>query len=258
SGGGSTMPDLLRFVWDRADTPGPFYTDDELARWPSGVAEQLQEAGLLRQTTNVTSVVCDACGEGHVEEVVTVESPPGTGLRGYICCPEAGRLSVPLNRLKRWEVDFSRLAECTASALAMAGDVEEVIPARVWLLGKTTLAGQSHEVFLARGLAWQDGAEVVSKARRLLASPRPIVLFAGSVPSTNVWSGDPPASLTLSAILSWNRRRLVADRALLEGTISRGRRAKAPAPSASFPTPTGASWEDVCIVMTDHGLRIDV
>jgi hypothetical protein len=248
----------LRHIWERADAPDAVYSFDELVRWSPAAAEQLQTWGLLRRAANATAVVCDACGGGHVETVILLESPPGTGPRAYIVCPEAGRVFVPLDRLKRWEVNFGALAELTASALATAGAVEEVVPSRVWLLGKTTLLGRPREFFLARGLTWRDGPTVVSRAQRLQASPCPVVLVAGSIPKPEVWTCDPPPVVALAAVLATQGERIVADRALLECGVPNARKAHPPAPTASFPTPPGATWEAVRLVVSDHGLRVEV
>jgi hypothetical protein len=238
------VADHLCFVWGRADAVEPVYSADEVALWPQGALDQLSACGLLRPTANAKAVVCDACGRDHVEEVTLLESPPGSGLRAYICCPDAGRASVPLDRLRQREIDFRQLARTIASALATAGEVEELVPSRVWLLSKTMLAGRPHEVFLARGLPWSDGAEVVGKARRLLASSRPVVLVPGSVPPQGVWRGDAPPVLPLSALLSCDDTGPAIDRALLEAAVVKGGATKSPAPPDPNPPdgPEGGCW----------------
>ena len=83
---------------------------------PAGHARLLNEAQSIRRDDNTTTVVCDACHEGHIEEVVFIESPPGSPIRAYMHCPAAGRVPVPLERLKQWVVDFLGLAvNCTGN-----------------------------------------------------------------------------------------------------------------------------------------------
>ena len=148
------MTDVLRLLRDRADAREPVYTADDVAVWPKGVVEQLVSAGLLTAAPNATAVVCDACAGDHVEEVVYVESPPGTGLRAYIRCPLEGRVAVPLERLRRWEVNFRTVAQHSASALDTCGDVEEVVPVRVWLnTGGRALPGDSLSTISRRARA---------------------------------------------------------------------------------------------------------
>jgi hypothetical protein len=251
--------DLLRAVWDRADTWQPVYTWEDVATWPPGAKEQLLAAGLLRAAANAASLACDACGGRHVEEVTFVESPPGTGLRAYIACPEAGRVRVILEHLQRWEVDFPRLAAAAANALDAGGAVEELWPGRVWLLGRATLAGETRELFLARGLCWADGSTVLANSARVLASARPVVFVPGAVPAANVWPGaEPPPVLPLPALLSWGAHGLTTDRAYLESALGRGTRKRPPAVVRSFPTPRGATWEDVRLRVADHHLDVEV
>jgi hypothetical protein len=213
--------------------------------------------GLLRAAGNAAAVVCDSCGGDHVEEVSWAGSPPGAEPRAYIFCPEAGRVRVPLDRLRRWEIDFSGLASAVSAALGTAGQVEEIFPGRIWLLGRITLASQPREVFLARGLLWSDRTETVGKAARLLASPRPVVLVPGTMPPTDVWRGDAPQVLPLSALLSCQGAVLVPDLAFLAGAVGRGRR-RGTVTARSFPTPTGATWEDVRLTVGELRLDIDV
>jgi hypothetical protein len=251
------VADLLRLVWDRADALEVIYTADDVTRWPPGAIDWLSGLGLLRQAGNAVAVSCDACGGDHVEEVSTLESPPGTGIRAYIPCPEAGRVGVPLERLRRWQIDFARLAGMIAVNLQMAGDVEMIVPSRIWLLGRIALADEAHEVFLARGLCWSDAVEVVGKAARLLQSPRRLILVPGSVPPLEVWQGDAPRVFPLSALLSWNDSRLVADTTLLEACADK-RKKPPPSRTVLFPTPARATWEDVRLTVSEHQVRIEV
>jgi hypothetical protein len=252
-----TVPDLLRLVWDRADTHAPTYSADETAAWPAGALDRLLGLGLLKPVTQATAVVCDACGGDHVEEVVFVEAPPGTGLRAYLRCPEAGRVPVPLERLRQWALDFPGLAVATARALGVAGDVEELVPSRVWLLGRTALAGISRPVFLARGLGWKDGAEVLGRAAQRGAGAGPLVLVPGSPPPAAVWQGVCPAVLPLGLLLSLSHGVVTLDRSPLEQLRPKGRPAP-PAPSSPFPTPAAATWPDVCLTLTDLQVRVEV
>ena len=173
------MSDPLAVIWKRADAREPRFSSDEVATWSDGFVEQLTDAGLVHQVENAMSVVCDACAEGHVEEVTYIENPRHSAVRAYIHCPEHGRVRVPLWRLRQWEVDFGCIASAVARALELAGDVEEIVPGRIWFLGKTTLAAMSRELFLARGLTWEDAPEVLGASTRLNAAKSALVFVAG-------------------------------------------------------------------------------
>jgi hypothetical protein len=252
------VTDVLRLLRDRADAREPVYTAADLAAWPPDVFQQLVSAGILTPTANATSVVCDACGGDHVEEIIHAQSPSSGELRAYIRCPEEGRVAVPLERLRCWQVNYRCVADLSAEALATSGEVEEIVPSCVWLLGKTSLGGQPYELFLCRRLNGTNGAEVVQRAARLRASPQPVILAVGGLPDEAIWNGDIPLVLPLSALMAWDESRLSCDRAQLEVAIGKRRKAKSPAPIKSFPTPKGATWENVYIRMADLQIRVEV
>jgi hypothetical protein len=248
---------VFRLLLGRADAREPSFAADEVALWAPGAFEGFVSAGLLRAAASAAAVACDACAGDHVEEVVYVQSPPGTPLRAYLRCPEEGRVPVPLERLRRWDVDLRCLAGLAAFALDLAGGVEEVVASRVWLLGKTALRGRACDVFFCRGLTWPDGAGVVGGAARLQASARPVVLVSGAPPARETWAGDVPPVLPLSALASWDGGRLSIERARVEQAVAGGKEPKPPA-LAPFPTPRGATWEDVSLLVGELRLRVEV
>src|SRR5207248_9283439 len=103
------------------------------------------------------------------------------------------------------------LARGVAAAIGTAGSVEEILSARVWLLGRVALAGQASDVFLARGLCWQDGPEALVMATKLIASERPLVLVLASVPPPEVWRGDVPKVVPLTSLVTWDGKSLAVD-----------------------------------------------
>jgi hypothetical protein len=233
-------------------------TADDVEEWPAGRLERLLNAGLLHEAANARSVVCDACAEGHVEEVQLLESPPGSGFRGYIVCPENGRVRVPLARLRQWEIDLSGLAQALAAALPAAGGHEEVVSGRVWLVGKSTLGGQSRDVFLVRGAAWSDFRAVVARARRFQEATNPAVLVADIIPSQEVWDGDIPTVFAMRTLTRLEDSSLTVDRDLMNRVLGRGRRRAAPVSVVTVPTPQGARWEDLSLVVDEFEFAFQV
>jgi hypothetical protein len=251
------VSDSLAVIWERADAKEPRFSGDEVAAWNDGLVGPFVDAGLVHQVENATSVVCDACADGHVEEVTFIENPLRSPVRAYIHCPEHGRVRVALDRLRQWEVDFGGIARAIAHALELAGDVEEVVPGRVWFLGKATIAAMSRELFLARGLTWQDAAEVLGKSTRLNAAKSALVFAAGEVPPEEIWKGDAPLVVPLKTVAGWDEAALSVDRTHLESLLATGRKRTPAVPLVSFPTPAGAEWSDVRFVVTDVSLRIE-
>lgn len=220
------MSDLLAVLWERVDLPLPLIDGDEALRLIDGDLERLVAASLVRETQAASSVVCDACDFGHVEDVVFIDTPADAGVRAYIMCPDNGRVRVPIDRLRRWELDFDGLARGVAAALAGNGVPEELVPSRLWFVGKAVFATRSRDVFLARGLTWPDAHDVVKQASRLATSGTPLVFVAGAVPPTTVWGTNMPPVMPLSVVLALHDGRISVDRMHIEGSLS-GRTAAA-------------------------------
>jgi len=223
------LADPLAVLWERADIPSPLVDGDEVLRWDGCALEQMVAAGLFRETSSASSVVCDACDYGHVEDVVFINTPADEGVRAYIWCPDSGRVRVPLDRLRQWEVDFQGMARLLAASLAQDGVSEELVPSRVWFIGKAVFAARSRDVFLARGLTWADGAAIVAQASRLTTSGAPLVLVTGAVPPTAVWGGSALPILPVSAVLSLRNGRATIDKLHIESALSgRGGQQRSP------------------------------
>ena len=233
-------------------------TADDVEEWPAGRLERLLKAGFLHEAANARSVVCDACAEGHVEEVQLLESPRGSGFRGYIVCPENGRVHVPLARLRQWEIDLSGLAQALATALPAAGGHEEVVSGRVWLVGKSALGGQSRDVFLVRGAAWSDFRAVVARARRFQEATNPVVLVADTIPSQEIWGEDVPTAFAMQTLARLEGSCLTVDRDQMNRVLGRGRRRAAPVSVVTVPTPQGAQWEDLSLVVDEFEFAFQV
>jgi len=160
--------DDLSAFWIRADLEDPAFTGDEVRRWPANIRHLLDSRSLIRQSENLRVIDCDACGDGHVEEVEIFTEPVGTKPRAYISCPEAGRVSVELERLQQWSVDFEALGRTVAAALDLWDGIVSITPGRVWLLGTRKFVERMRDVFLVRGITWEDSRQVLESATRLV------------------------------------------------------------------------------------------
>jgi hypothetical protein len=103
------VPDALQFLVELGAGPDDVFSADTVALWPAGVFDELVAQGLLIPAETATHATCNACSEDHDGEVIFVESPPGSGKRAYIMCPEAGRVRIELDRLRQWAVDQLKL-----------------------------------------------------------------------------------------------------------------------------------------------------
>jgi hypothetical protein len=106
--------ELIRQLLQRVRSNMPsdrIVTADEASEWPEGEFDALLRDGVLQEVQPAATVECDACFERHVEVVEYVEEPPGSTLRAYIACPEAGRVKVDTDRMRRWEIQPSVLEQ---------------------------------------------------------------------------------------------------------------------------------------------------
>lgn len=105
------MPDVPQFVIDRLGAKSPIFTADEVQFWPTGLLDRLLTDDIIRPADNARSVACTACANDHVEPITYLESPNAGAPRAFIMCPDAGRVSVPFERIKQWGVNRQRLVE---------------------------------------------------------------------------------------------------------------------------------------------------
>jgi hypothetical protein len=209
-----TLNDLLRHILLRTEmmTEGSnAFTADEISRWAEGALDFFIWQRLLSPATPAQQVVCDGCEEGCF---MPVEVPPADApiaATPFIICnqrDDIGRVRVDPNRLRRWRVDPGLLAMLVSSQLGIDQTPQELIRRRLWFLGRAGLAGNSTEVFFARGLSWTDAGEIFGHNRDLRESGSPLI-FAPGKPSNGLL---PNASLvSLDRLLSLQKDRLVLD-----------------------------------------------
>lgn len=249
----SPFEDLLR----RIDLARPLFSGDQRLAMAEDAWRSLADPGLVREAAAATWVDCDDCPEPHSEDVEWLEDVPGEPLRPYVRCPDLEWVVVDPERLRQWAVDVGRFAEMLAEALACAGRVEELVPGRLWLLGRTVVAGRPREVFFGRRLGADDGGAVVGSCARFQGAVNPLVLVAGYPPPPALWCGVPPPILTIPSFVTLADGALAADRAFLAAAVGGSHAAGAVMEDvASFPTPEGATWDEVRLVVREHELEV--
>jgi hypothetical protein len=141
--------EALGIFWDLAHLDHPVLSNDDLGRFPAPLRQALIDARLVKPGRTANSVECDGCGEGHVGEVIRSAYPDGQ-TRLFIVCPECGRVPVTPERLRQWVPDYSAVGDLLTAALQVKGARQEIVPGRLWDLGRAALAGQSRPVWLVR------------------------------------------------------------------------------------------------------------
>ena len=143
------QPDALQLFWDLAQLDSPVLTHDDVMRFPKPVREALFDAGLLKPTRTARSAECDGCDLGTVGEVFRFSYPDGR-TRMFIMCPECGRVPIHPDRLRQWVPDYARVASLLGDTFACTGGAQEVVPNRLWNMGRAAIARQSRTLWLAR------------------------------------------------------------------------------------------------------------
>lgn len=128
------------------ETGRPILTGDDVARLDEESRDAFLSRKILAPARPATHVVCDACHDGHVEEVSRIKTPNGAPIF-RIRCPEAGWVVVPDNRLRQWTIDTRRLVSLLSESVASSEQSEEAILGVAWRLG--TVAVGDHLFGLA-------------------------------------------------------------------------------------------------------------
>jgi len=209
------LPDPLDIIWRSADNPNPVFNAEDMAGVPPQVVTRLTELGVLRPALTATHVICDACDEHHVECVMPIKYPDGQ-TRFFIRCPENGRVEVPRERLLQWVVDYAPLLTALAKALSAQRPVAEVVPRRVWNIGRASLAGKSKALWAARGLAWPDAVQI---AASLPKGRSPIVFFLGQAGDDDLLDIPRESIIEMRTVISMDDD-LVVDLQAVERQVS--------------------------------------
>jgi hypothetical protein len=168
----------------------------EIAAWPPKTHLRLLNAGLLCQASDAQYVLCPECRD-HYEELIAGQQQ-GV-LRYYVPCPQVLRADVPPQWRKQWTVHLECLAAALATTLGLSGRYKELVPGRLWRLGRTDWHGASRDVMFARGLCWSEAREVRAE---IVRGRKAIVFVAQQTPPDDFWLRRRPPVIPLSEFTS--------------------------------------------------------
>jgi len=244
--------ELWRAVVRHAASGEPTFCFDEAREWSREQFEHLVELGILREGPLAASVVCDACGKMHREDVrwePSVRDP--LGKRAYIRCEE-GPVHVPEIRLRQWVVDGSVIAKSLAAAMALSGTVEEISAGRVWKLGRRRLAGRFRDVFLSMDGAGEHARIAEVAARYLTAKDG--ILLAGH-PHLNSHGLDRLTVFDAAEVVELGTGGMTVDLNYIEDALPRDRTIKEDK-IRSLPIPEGITWPEITLEIGESSLRV--
>jgi hypothetical protein len=175
------QPRLLEQLLARLDEALPqanVLDADDVAFADESSVKQLEESGFLKPISPSLSILCPACGTGHLADVHWME-----GETPYVTCLEEGTVKVDPKGLRRWQFDLCSLAKLVDCTYA------EMLPQRLYQLHPTTQSMRFRSVFLACGLAWPDAERLYRAVRQTAGSNEAVVLFPATGPA------NPPSDL---------------------------------------------------------------
>lgn len=191
------MNNPLQLIWPLLEFRHPIVTNSAVASWPPSVCQKLVDLNFIIPAVNANRVLCPECGE-HEEDVVIAEGP-GDALRLFVPCPKVLRARLFPDDLRQWAVSGSAIAEALGITMGLTGRCTELVPDRLWRLGRTNWHGESRDLMFARGLHWDDGATVRTEVVR---GRKPIVFVPGRLPPDGFWRRRVPPVLMLSQFTS--------------------------------------------------------
>lgn len=185
---------MLAFVLDYAETRETRFIEFDLCVWARTPWEQFPAREFFQQAETASVVTCPSCRSRHRSEVVLWRNPDGS-CRQVIPCPESLYVEIRPEQLRQWTINFNALANAVAAALSLGGRCTDLVPGRLWRLGRTNWQGASRDVMFARGLGWDDASTVRAE---IVRARKPIVFVAQCLPPEDLWLGRVPPVLALS------------------------------------------------------------
>lgn len=216
------MTDPVRHLLSRLDRERlPIVTPAELRRWPVNAATFLTNVGILREVAPTESIIYDGCGERCVITPDLIKNPEtGQVVAVHHCRRDGcGRITIDPRELCQWQPNIKSLASILANDFDLGTSASPVVPDRMYLLGIIPTGVGPLDVFLARGLTWDDAPTVIERSDRLSASIAPVLIVMRDLPPFGLWQRLRPAVIALSEYVSWNEAESRIDFGSLSTTV---------------------------------------
>lgn len=252
------MTGLAHQFWARCEHAEPLFSADELQWTAPEEFERFRVRGFLREAAMATRAVCDACDDGHFEEVVWIRNAQTGLLAPFLPCPEVGGTPVNPDRLRRWAIDLDLTAAELRDGLGLVGHLAPLLPGRVWSLGRRHLAGRFRDFFFVCGATWPDTHKLWERCRHIEDAPAPVILVPTRPPGGESWRAKGAPVFRLVDVGGFTESGLTLDLAYIEDTVPREVYAVAAKSVSSFSVPDGATWDELRITVRDAAILADL
>lgn len=210
------------------DLSRPILDGRMVQRWEADLLRELGRCDLLSELPLTTCLACTECSESPFRDLIFTESVNGTQ-RVLFPCPNCGLYEVPLADLRRWQLDRSTLSQLIRASLALSVRLDEVVPGRLWRLGRYKQNGLNSTVWLGLQSWRRDLRDQLSQAIQTSGS---LLLVPDKRPSCPMPDGVLVG--VLAELTDWQYGQLVWDEEqlheLLDADGGYDRRQTKPAP----------------------------
>ena len=252
------MTGLAHQFWVRCEHAEPLFSADEMQWTPQEEFERFRARGFLREAAMATRAVCDACDDGHAEEVVWIRNAQTGLLAPFLPCPEVGGAPVNPERLRRWAIDLDLTAGELRDRLGLVGHLAPLLPGRVWSLGRRHLAGRFRDFFFICGATWPDTHTLWDRCRHIEDAPSPVILVPTRPPSGQSWRAKGAPVFRLAHVGGFTEFGLTLDLAYIEDAIPRDMHAVRAKSVSSFPVPDGATWNELRLTVREAAILVEI
>ena len=243
------MNDLVHQFWLRCEETEPVFSADEIRWSPVPQFDLLCRHGFLKEAAKASWAICDACGDGHSEEVVWMSRGAGGELTPLIPCPAVGGAPIDPERLRRWMADVDLAARRIRETAGLVGGFTPLVPGRVWGLGRRHLAGRFRDFFVVCGAARVDAHALWERCRQIADAPSPVVL----VPAWSTRQRPEPA-FRLVDVAAISDAGLTVDMDYIADALPRDSYAAPAKNVVSFEVGEGARWEDLRLTVGENSI----
>ncbi len=213
--------------WDRMQI-GP----DRTECWPDSATQYFESQQLIEAAPAAGSLECPHCQDGESYAVVRHDHPLTGEPLAKVPCPVCGPVRIPLGNLRRWRLNWAGLVPLLTQGLRLRGQPQQIVPDRLWQLGKGYWSGRPATLFLGRGMHRRDAVQLLESVARFTNA---LILIPHRTPQTAL----PHPVLTLDLVAEWRDGTLVFDEEFLAGQSTTPRTDAEKLPTKSPPKKDG-------------------